>query len=338
MRAALPRRIRVAESPAATPVPSPAAVAPAAVVAGRVCRAGVRPAAAAAPSCAPGAPLRPSPRQRQACAAGGDRRGRAARRRAASRTVAHARRRGAHRAERRGAARSARRRTPLPAADEAPIDRLRRRLGQVLTARALDAVASGDLRLRTRSAATAMRDGRRRRPQPRQRAGRRATPAGDAARTGATTARRRPAGLGPAEARVRQLRQRHSARARSTSATASRVRPGAGAVRLQAERLRRHRQRPHGAGQRRAGQRHRGAGPALRAAAVPLPPPVGRAHRRPPVRHGRAPGAQGRARAAWRWSRCCSNAAARSRCVQTRVEQPAAREGRRSRRRACRST
>ena len=69
-----------------------------------------------------------------------------------------------------------------------------------------------------------------------------------------------------------------------------------GALRLQTERLPRHRQRPHRAGQRRAGQQHRGDGAALRTRAVPLPPPLGRAHRRPPVRHGRAPRAQGSGR------------------------------------------
>ena len=46
------------------------------------------------------------------------------------------------------------------------------------------------------------------------------------------------------------------------------------------------------------GQHDRGHGPALRAAAVPLPPPVRGAHQRPPVRDVGAPGAQGPARPA----------------------------------------
>jgi carbonic anhydrase len=68
-------------------------------------------------------------------------------------------------------------------------------------------------------------------------------------------------------------------------------------------------------------------GPALRAGAVPLPPPVGRAHQRPPVRHGRAPGAQGPRRPPGRGGLLLERGAAQP-VLQSRVEQPAAGKGR----------
>ena len=94
-----------------------------------------------------------------------------------------------------------------------------------------------------------------------------------------------------------------------------------------AERLPRHRQRPHRAGQRRAGQQHRGDGAALRTRAVPLPPPLGRTHRRPPVRQWSCTSCTRIRKAASPWWRCCSSAAAPSRWCRN-LEQPAAREGR----------
>ena len=108
--------------------------------------------------------------------------------------------------------------------------------------------------------------------------------------------RRRPARLGTSSSPSSPSARAARARARSTSATAS-ASTWIRCSSTTAERASRHRQRPHGAGQRGGGQLHRRDGAPLRAAAVPLPSPVGRAHRRQAVRHGGAPGAQGRSKA-----------------------------------------
>ena len=106
-----------------------------------------------------------------------------------------------------------------------------------------------------------------------------------------------------------------------------RRRPGAGAVRLPRQRLQRGRQRPHGAGQRGLGQQHPGRRPPLRAGAVPLPPAVGGAHQRPPVRHEPCTWCTRTPKAAWPW---WPAAGARRRAAggAVGVEQPAAGKGR----------
>ncbi len=193
------------------------------------------------------------------------------------------------------------------------MDKLRRRLGETLGGTTkVEAGAPGELRLvATRpAAALAAADAPRRlaraeplrgdaaAPAPR-RAAREAGTAGGAHATHAgplgLRRRRRPRRVGAPEFREHGLHQRQAPEPdRHPRRHQGRTRRRA--LRLPAERVPRRRQRPHGAGQRGGRQYDHGAGPRLRAAAVPLSPSVGGTRQRPPVRHGRAPGAQGRAR------------------------------------------